>query len=475
MNKRFSPDFAVGVSALLGLLIMAYFSLEVDNSSSMGRKAHTYYSNFKSASGLVKKTPIEIAGIVVGFVDEITLAGDKARIKVRLRKDVKVYSDAVLHIKDRGVLGDKFVLLLPGTNTNPLVLEGGEINGADAGGGFEELSASLGEVSKTIKELLNSDNPKGALGETIVNIRETTHGLRDLIETNQIRINKILSNIESFSGNLNEITADNKEQIKTTLASIQDVAVALKTSLGKDGNVTKATEKLDQSMASVQKIVDKIERGEGTLGKIINDETTINNINETVESVNETLGLFRRIQLGIRFRGEYLTSSKQLQNLIGVTIAPTPDKYVLIEVVNSPVGYTSITNTSVNSGGTNISTTQTVQSDNKTTLTLLFAKRFLDFTLRFGMIRSTGGAGMDFHLFKDNLTFSFEGFNFNRFNNSAHYRAYGTLLLYRHVLLTGGVDDIFNKLGGKNAFFGAGIQFTEQDLKAMLPVAGAVN
>jgi hypothetical protein len=75
---------------------------------------------------------------------------------------------------------------------------------------------------------------------------------------------------------------------------------------------------------------------------------------------------------------------------------------------------------------------------------------------------------MDFHLLKDKLTLSVEGFDFSRPGNRAHVRAYGTIVLYKHLLLTGGVDDLITKVGGRNAFAGGGIQFTDNDLKALL-------
>lgn len=471
MKNRFSPDFAVGVSALLGLLIMVYISLEVNDTGSFG-KTVSYYAKFDTASGVVKRSPLEIAGIMVGYVENIVLDGDRARLIFRVRRDTAIYEDGLVQIKDRGVLGDKYIQLHPGTATKARILPDGEIPSRGAGGGLEEVTSAVSEITATLKALLSSDNPQGALGQSIVNIRDMTADFKEVMEANQARINKILANVEDFTGDMSEISRENKNQIKQVLASLGEVAESLKTSLGKDGNVTQATEKLNHTMASIQGMVDKIDRGEGTIGKLINDERTINNVNETIEGVNETLGLFRRIQLGIRYRGEFLSDAKELQSLIGFTIAPTPDKYILFELVSAPVGQTTVTNTTVNAAGNPVSNTETVQTDDKVTLTLLFGKRFLDTTFRFGMIRGEGGAGMDFHLFRDKLTLSVEGFDFNRFENRAHLRAYATLTLYKHLLLTGGVDDAIERSGRRNAFFGAGLQFFENDLKALLPAVG---
>lgn len=157
-----------------------------------------------------------------------------------------------------------------------------------------------------------------------------------------------------------------------------------------------------------------------------------------------------------------------MQNNFGIIIAPGPDKYILVELVSGPQGVTNVTDTVINSGGTSTST-QTIQTSTSITYTIMFAKQFWDTTLRVGLIRSQGGVGLDYHLFKDHLMITGEMFDLNRPNNRPVMRLYATLYLYRHFILTGGVDDLLNQIGGKNPFIGLGLQFTDNDFKAILP------
>ncbi len=468
MRRYLSAEFTVGAFALLGLLIIIYMSLQVNDRGSVGGSSKIYQASFQSASGMVKKTPIEVSGIVAGYVENVELRDNQAHVTLRIREDVKVYTNSALTIKDRGVLGDKFLLLIPGTPDHPLLDNEGEIPKTYSASDFERITSALTDTAEILKELVVSDEPKGALGKVVINLRDLTGRVNEMVGDNQGRINRIVENLETFSKDLNEITSENKEQIHTVLVALNDVAVSMKDALGKEGSISKATERLDQTLSSVQRIVEKVERGEGTVGKLLNDETTVDNLNQAIEGVNETLGLFRKIQLGVRYRGEFLFSDKELQNLIGISIAPSPDKYLLIELVDAPSGQTKVVDTIVNSGGAVISSTQTIQTDDDILFTLLLAKRFWDATFRVGLIRNEGGVGMDYHLLKDKLTLSFEAFDFSRVNNRAHLRAYGTLILYKHLLLTGGVDDLISNVNGKNAFFGGGLQFTDNDLKALI-------
>lgn len=462
MKRFLSTEFAVGTFALLGLLMIIYMSLEVNDTGTVGGTGKTYTAAFESVSGILRKVPVEVAGIACGYVDRSELKNNRAIITIRIRDDVTLYSNAFLAIRDRGVLGDKFMALNPGTPDHPIIEDGGEIPKTHSASDFGDITTALNQTTEILQELLTADNPKGALGQTVVNMRDLSGRLND------DRISQIIENLERFSKNLNDITDENKDQIHTVLVSLGDVAGAMKGALGEGGSISKSAERLDETLASLERIVKKIESGEGTLGKLINDDETIEGINSAVEGLNDTLGLFRKVQLSLRYRGEYLASSKSLQNLVGIKIAPSPNDYLLIEIVDAPRGRARLVETVVTSNGQIVSETETVQVSNDILFTVVLAKRFWDVTFRAGLIRSSGGAGMDYHLLKDKLILSVEAFDFSRPGNSFHLRAYGTLVLFKHLLLTGGVDDAVAKVGGINPFAGAGLQFTDNDLKALI-------
>ena len=470
MKRYLSAEFSVGTFALLGLLVIIYMSLKINDRGTYGSSLNTYTAHFQSVTGLVPKVPVEVAGIRSGFVEKIELKEQLAKVTFKIRRDIKVFEDARISIRDRGILGDRFAVLEPGSSNLKRLGDGDEILDTYSKNDVQELTGTLGKVSRMLEEALQSDNPRGALGSAIKNIRELTANLNGLVGDNQERIGRILGNLEVFTENLNEITTENKDQIHSVLTALEDVAESLQSALGTDGSIGNATTRFAETMESVQRIVDKIERGEGTVGKLINDETTVNNLNETMDGLKDTLGLFRKIKLTVRYRGEYLTSAKELQNLVGVKLAPSPDKYFLFEIVDAPVGQTSVVNTTVTSNGTVLSSTETIQVNDKVLFTFLLAKRFWNLSLRFGLIRNEGGVGADLHLLRDKFTVSVEAFDFSRVNNRAHLRTYGTLVLYKHLLLTAGVDDLITQSGGRNFFAGAGIQFSDEDLKALVSV-----
>ena len=136
--KRFNLEMAVGVFMLVGLLAVAYLTLNVGGIDLFGSNYYRLYANFDSVSGLKNGAQIEIAGVPVGKVTGITLKDDQARVELSLKPDVKVGSDVFASIKTQGIIGDKYVLLTPGADDDYLK-DGDEITETESAVDLESL------------------------------------------------------------------------------------------------------------------------------------------------------------------------------------------------------------------------------------------------------------------------------------------------------------------------------------------------
>lgn len=469
-QKKHNVELIVGVFALVTFFVIIWMSLEVNRNSSISGKTNTYYADFNSVTGLVPKIPVEVSGIIAGYVENIELVDNKARITIIIRDDVTVHENAALLIRDRGVLGDRYVVLLPGTQEYPELKDKGFIANTQSMSDFEKLTANLAETATILKELVKSDEPEGALGDTIVNIRNVTAKLDELVGENQTTINRILDNVESLTYQIDQISQENRKQLYAMVNSFQQVGESIEALLDEGGDIDVAAYELRQTMESIQNITERVENGEGTIGRLFNDDETIDKINESLEGINQNLGLFRRVQLRFRYRGEFLTQTSELQNQFGILLDVAPDKYLQIEFNDSPVGETNVVDTSIESGG-QTTTTRSIQTDSNLTLTLMFAKRINDLSIKVGLMRSHGGVGLDYYLFKDQVMLSTEFFHLGRPNDNPILRVYGSALLFRHFIVTAGVDDLITEVRRKNPFIGLGLQFTDNDFKALIPAA----
>ena len=136
--KRFNLEMTVGVFMLVGLLAVAYLTINVGGIDLFGSNYYRLYANFDSVSGLKNGAQIEIAGVPVGKVTGITLKDDQARVELSIKPDVKVGSDVFASIKTQGIIGDKYVLLTPGADDDYLK-DGDEITETESAVDLESL------------------------------------------------------------------------------------------------------------------------------------------------------------------------------------------------------------------------------------------------------------------------------------------------------------------------------------------------
>jgi phospholipid/cholesterol/gamma-HCH transport system substrate-binding protein len=119
-------EIAVGVFVLIGILCLGYLALRLGKLEVLGNQGYVVYADFASVAGLKPGDPIEIAGVKVGRVETLSLAGDRARLGFRMNSDVKLQDDVIASIRSRGLIGDKFVLISPGSS-DKLIPSGGKI------------------------------------------------------------------------------------------------------------------------------------------------------------------------------------------------------------------------------------------------------------------------------------------------------------------------------------------------------------
>ncbi|MBN2809689.1 MAG: outer membrane lipid asymmetry maintenance protein MlaD [Deltaproteobacteria bacterium] len=136
--KRFNLEMSVGLFMVVGLLAIAYLTLNLGGLELFGGDYYKVSASFNSVSGLKSGARVEIAGVQVGKVAEITLVDDQARVVLALKPEVKIGSDVFASIKTQGIIGDKYVQLTPGAEEDYLK-DGGRITETEGAVDLEAL------------------------------------------------------------------------------------------------------------------------------------------------------------------------------------------------------------------------------------------------------------------------------------------------------------------------------------------------
>ncbi|MBF0435841.1 MAG: outer membrane lipid asymmetry maintenance protein MlaD [Magnetococcales bacterium] len=133
-------ELSVGVFVLLGLLALAWLSIKLARMEIVAGDNIPIYAKFSSVSGLKTGANVEIAGVFVGRVDRITLeTGDyEAKIRMFIQPNVPIQEDAIASIRTKGLIGDRYISISPGSS-DKILKENGVIVQTEPAINFEEL------------------------------------------------------------------------------------------------------------------------------------------------------------------------------------------------------------------------------------------------------------------------------------------------------------------------------------------------
>jgi len=124
--KKNNIEMAVGLFVIIGLLCLGYLSIKLGKLELIGNNYYKVYAVFDSVSGLKNGASVEIAGIEVGRVERVFLNEDKrAVVELKIENSISLQYDVVAVIRTKGIIGDKFIKILPGGDEE--VLKEGDI------------------------------------------------------------------------------------------------------------------------------------------------------------------------------------------------------------------------------------------------------------------------------------------------------------------------------------------------------------
>jgi len=136
MGRRI--ELGVGLFMVAGIAALAYLSVNLGRVDILGQRGYVVYADFPSVGGLKSGASVEIAGVSVGRVQSIGLNDYQARVALQIDTNVKLQTDAIVSIKTKGLIGEKFVLISPG-GSDKVVPPGGRLTEVEAPVDIEEL------------------------------------------------------------------------------------------------------------------------------------------------------------------------------------------------------------------------------------------------------------------------------------------------------------------------------------------------
>lgn len=288
---NFKREAKVGLLGLIGIVIL-YFGFSYLKGSDLFSTTQTYKVYYKDVLGLEVSNPITYSGVVVGRVLGMKPDYDKDRVEVTLaiKKEVKLTKNTSVLLADDGLIGGKLLKLK--IQPGELAKGGQEFKGEIESGLMQMMQSKLDPTLKnvdlltvTLTKVVGEFAQTGqALKVLLASATTSTAGVNGIIANNSKNLSAITGNAAVLTQNLNTLTKSLDAQLKPILEKTGTFTDSLsQVKLGSTVNSLNATIK------DLQGVVNGINEGKGTLGKLAGNDSLYVNLDKTAASLNMLL------------------------------------------------------------------------------------------------------------------------------------------------------------------------------------------
>lgn len=473
------------------------------------------WTMFRDGSRLAVGSPVVIAGVRIGDITKLSIEGKLARVDMRLVDDIQLPVDSFATRRADSLFGDSYIEIIPGgqvagAETARMLRSGEPIANVQEGGSTDTV---LRGIARAMPKL---DNGLDTLHRFMVNGRKWVRGPLDTnlqaadhwiagghIQSPLATAESAMGRVESATTTGAEALAKASPDIRSALTRWVDATTRAKTGIV-DANAAVVTamkdardslDRLDPTVAQMAEVITAIDRGEGedwkgTLGRIVNDPSTADAIEDAAASGAEAVHGFNRFKAWIGARVELNIFSQKMRFYATAEVRSRTDKLYLIELERGPLGDVPDDSLSEVTGTGEYVRRQVIRD--KLRFTAQFGKVIGFMQIRGGLKDSTFGFGGDALLMSGRLRLSAD--IFGAYQPTPRLKLSAALAVFRSIYVVAGVDDALNAPGylpivtgssqvpddyakvryGRDYFVGASLHFDDADLSTLLRVYGAL-
>lgn len=524
---QIKTETIVGIFIVIALGIFFYLSffLGVFRIDRVHYQKYTVY--FNDVSGLDKKADVKIAGVKVGWVEKIELIENheyQAKANIMVLKRYILHNNAHAIVRQEGLLGPKYLEVVPGDPLLPSLSAGGSLGGPGrAPVPIDEILYKVNTIASNVEDVTNSlrssfGGPEGQhnLNMMIQRFQEAAEKIAAISSVLDRTLSNNEDNINVIIHDFRDFMRDIKENFPAIKGDIDRVAQVLDRDISRVANKLESTSRALEEAAlfardgfkHVGDVAEKINDGKGVLGKLVNEEEMYNDMKTTIQGVKNYLAKMDSVSVVLDAHNEFMyryaehVLFQDSKGYFDIRLHQQDDKFYLLQLMSSQKGRMQrritnklwydengkplLTNDLFAAGiqipeliGT-IEVTDRILDQYK--FGFQFGKIFKDVALRFGLFENTVGAAVDFDIpfgtDKFRWVTSMEIFDFrgrDRINdNRPHLKWINRLFFMRNLYFNFGADDFISRHNA-NGFFGVGVRFTDDDIKYFITQIGLLG
>jgi phospholipid/cholesterol/gamma-HCH transport system substrate-binding protein len=333
-------ELKIGVLFIVAILIAAATVFTLTGGRGFFWQRYNLKTRFDNVAGLKGGSPVRVAGVEVGSVDEVTFAGEKVDVLMSVNKSMRprITSDSVAYLGSVSLLGESAVDITPATSGTP-VPDWGYVPQGRQKGSFTDLASTaaqgIDEITGLAKDIRAG---RGTVGKLVTDDQFYTE-MRQFAAS----ANGVTDAIKRGRGTIGKLVNDPKvaDSLEASLRNLDEMTQQINAGKGSIGQLLKDDKfarSLNAATTNLQTLTERLNRGEGTAGKLLTDESLFNRLNSLTERFDS---LVTQLNEGQGTAGQLLKDKQLYENMNGAVtdlrtlvsdIRRDPRKYLNVHV-----------------------------------------------------------------------------------------------------------------------------------------------
>ncbi len=298
---KLSRELRIGLLSVITLAAFVW-SFNFLKGKDLFNQQRTFFVSYSNVAGLMTANAVTINGLSIGQVSGMSFdKGNPGKIVVELNisNDVRIPKNSVARIFSSDLLGTRGIQIILGDSPeearsgDTLISEmqkslQDEVNNmvqpilVKA----ENLMSSMDTVLTVVSDVFNKETRDNlistieSLKNTMANLQSATFTADTLISSQKNRLARIIANVESISINLKQ-NNENLSKVMSNAAKISDTLAR--------ANIAETMTNLSNTVEGLSRVVQKIEKGEGSVGQLLNNETLYNELEASSKELKQLI------------------------------------------------------------------------------------------------------------------------------------------------------------------------------------------
>lgn len=280
---KINNEVKTGILVLLGIGLFI-FGFSYLKSNDIFVTDRTFYAVYSDVEGVVNGTPVTVNGLPVGSIQKISFHnGNKLLVKFRVENDIEFSINSLAQIYETGLIGGKALAIIPSNDKSRKAVTSDTLKSSIAPGLTDLVNKKITNLQVKIESMVmsadsvlfkinrvfddstrtNLRNSVSDFNYTIAELKETSSAINDIVKSNKSRVDLTIENVSKISKDLSNIT--------TSLTN-SDLDITL-------ANFKKSSDDLSLILSNINK-------GQGTISKLIVNDSLFNNLNDASRSID---------------------------------------------------------------------------------------------------------------------------------------------------------------------------------------------